>query len=277
MSALYLKGQIKNKPNDTPINTQKASEEPKVTAKTSNSKPEDTILLFFQAVKNRDKNTAKSYLSEDVSKAAFKSTFEDNFNTPSLYNQEFTFNITETKTDLSGNKAIINLDIITSGQTLPTIITLEKNTSGIWLISNSETAVYGNTNLPLEQQPRQAESLNRVYLGLTGPADFYLTSPENTHAGYDPKTGQILNGIKDVSYEGQFSGQLESFAITDMIGSWELKVIGNGEGEYSLVTRLVNTFKEDLIKKNTSKGAVDTYILRYPTEAGKPLEVTSVK
>lgn len=276
LGAFYLKGQVQNKSQEAPTNTEKPSEEPKITTKIPESKPENTITAFFQAVKDKNKSKAKSYLSENVNKAAFKSTFEDDTNSPSLYNQEFSYKITETKTDSGGNNAFVNVDIVVSGQTLPTVVTLEKNTSGVWLISNSETVAYGNTNLPFEQQPRESESLNRVFLVLTGPADFYLTSPEGTHAGYDLKTGERLNGIKDVYYEGRLPDQLESFAITDMIGSWELKVIGNGEGEYSLGTRLVNTFKEDLIKKNTSKGVIDTYILRYPTGTDKPLEVTPV-
>ncbi|MBI2327433.1 hypothetical protein HYU92_03865 [Candidatus Curtissbacteria bacterium] len=275
LGAFYLKGQVQNKSQEA-TNSEKLLKESKGTNKTPESKPENIITAFFQAVKDKNKSKAKSYLSENVNKAAFKSTFENDTNSPSLYNQEFSYKITETKTDFGGNKAFVNVDLVVSGQTLPTVVTLEKNTSGIWLISNSETAVYGNTNLPFEEQQRQPESLKRVFLVLTGPADFYLTSPEGTHAGYDPKTGERLNGIEDVYYEGRLPDQLESFAITDMIGSWELKVIGNGEGEYSLMTRLVNTLKEDSIKKSTSKGKIDTYILQYPTGADKPLEVTPV-
>lgn len=276
LGAFYIKGQIQKNPQETPANVEKPSKEPEATTKTTESKPENTVTAFFQAVQDKNKSKAKSYLSESVNKAAFKSTFEEDTNAPSLYNQEFRYKIIETKTDSVGDKAFVNIDIVVGGQTLPTVATLEKNASGIWLISNSETATYGNTNLPFEEQQREAGSLNRVFLVLTGPADFYLTSPEGTHAGYDSRIGERLNEIKDVYYEGRLPEQLESFALTDMIGSWELKVIGNGEGEYNLMTRLVNTLKEDLIKKNTSKGKVDTYILRYPAGAEK-LEVTPIQ
>ncbi len=84
-----------------------------------------------------------------------------------------------------------------NNQTLPTLISLEKN-NNLWLISDSQTAAYGNTNLPFQQLSRASDALNRVHLLLDGPAELYVTSPEGTHTGFDPKSNQQVNEIKDV-------------------------------------------------------------------------------
>ena len=63
------------------------------------------------------------------------------------------------------------------------------------------------------------------------------------------------------------------------MGTWELKVIGTGEGKYSITTQLVRV--EDpqgsVIEGNAVLGSVSTYLIRYPSQIGKPLEVTLVK
>lgn len=260
------------------------------------NKPEDMVTSFLQAEQSKDKTKAKTFLSPNVNKANFQSTFEDTSSSPSLYNQEFTYKITQTKIDLSGNKAFVNVDIVVAGQTLPTKMTLEKNASNMWLITDSETVVYTNTNLPFKQQPRQFQRPNQVLLLLNGPAEFYITSPEGTHTGYDPNTKTQVNEIKDTAYysptesyltssEGaRFrirSGEPKLLAIADLIGIWELKVIGTGSGKYSIATPLFNSKEPQtsvaIIEGNATLGSVDTYMIRYPLQTEKPLEVTPVK
>ena len=171
----------------------------------------------------------------------------------------------------------MNVDIVVASQTLPTKMTLEKNASDKWLITDSQTAAYGKSNLPFEQQPRQSQEANRVLLLLNGPAEFYVTSPEGTHTGYDPNSKSQVNEIEDASYRSV--GEPKSLTITDLIGTWELKVIGTGSGKYSITTQLVTPQEPQtaVVEGNTTSGSVETYIVKYPSEAGKALELTPIK
>lgn len=239
--------------------------------------PQKVVEDFFKAVQLKDRIKAKSFLSPDANKAAFKSTFDDLNTTSSLYNQNFDFQIIEKQMDSTETKAFVKVNIIVAGQILPTTLTLEKDSSNNWLITDSETVVTSQPAVGFEKQyPDQTEA-KRVLLVVTGPVDLYLSSPEGTYAGIDPKTGAYVSSIKDAFYNP--SPNLKSLSITNLVGNWELQVVGNNTGKYKLGTELVSTtnHQTQMIEGDTSKGLVSKYLLHYPNEAGKPLEVTLIK
>ncbi|KKQ73748.1 MAG: hypothetical protein US96_C0054G0010 [Candidatus Woesebacteria bacterium GW2011_GWB1_38_5b] len=239
--------------------------------------PQKVVAAFFDSVTAKDKNKAKRFLSPNVDKVALQSTLSDSSTTPSLYTQDFSYKLTGNQTELSGKTAYVNVDIEVQGQLLPTLVILQKETNGTWLITDSETAVADNNGM-FPSEVRQSNSVNRVVLVLMGSADFYLTSPEGTHAGYDFTTGKRINEIKDVFYDGRFSDKLQSFSIVDMEGTWELKIIGNGEGQYILSTQPVDDpSSASFITGQSQKDSITTYILRYPSEKGKPIEVVATQ
>ena len=239
---------------------------------TSPSTPETVVSMFYQAIQAKDKVKARSLLSPNVDRLAFRSTLEDDSDTPSLYTLPFAFEISGTKTSEDGHTAFVNTNLVISDKPLRSTITLIRDSSGRWLITNAEAIGSPGTNLPeLTAMPRSAP--NRTLLVLWGPADMYLTSPEGTHAGFDPKTKTVVNEIRGVLHYGEVA---ETLFIEDLAGTWELRVIGNGVGEYALETRLVKTFKDEMVRGTASIGSVDTYLLRYPAEDTAPLEVIRV-
>ncbi len=65
----------------------------------------------------------------------------------------------------------------------------------------------------------------------------------------------------------------------DLIGNWQLKVVGTGIGGYRIITELVDSqnHQTSTIEGMASMGLINSYILHYPAQTGKPLEITHVK
>ncbi|HUS59936.1 MAG TPA: hypothetical protein VMX76_00970 [Nevskiaceae bacterium] len=234
--------------------------------KTQNNSLENTVAAFFQAVQAEDKKTVKNLLSENVN------------NVPSLYTQDFSFAIKESKISSSSKKAYVYVDLNVSEQIIENVLVLIKNDSGHWLIIDSQSVVLSEDVPPFARQESQSSDLKRVLLTLVGPADFYLTSPEGTHTGFNAEAQKQVSEIADVGYNGP-EAIIETLSITGLLGVWELNIIGNGNGEYQLGTELIDNknHQTQIIKNNTTKGAIDSFILEYPYETGKPLQVTEVK
>lgn len=233
--------------------------------------PQKVVDQFLQAVQNKNRSTAKQLLSPNANQETFKSTTDESFDAPSLYTIKFTYKILNSSYDSTNTKAYVDVEIIVNDQNLMTKFFLEKTNANSWLIFNSETTSQ-STSIPFNQASRSA-NLSRVLLVVDGPAEFLLISPEKKRTGFDPTSKTYANEISDATYAPK--AIFKTFTITDLIGTWELQVIGQNRGKYSITTELVDNTNHQTskIEGNIVIGEIKTYLLKYPNEKGKPLEV----
>lgn len=249
-----------------------------ISLNTAIANPESIVEAFLNAAKQRDKAKARTFLAPTANKIAFASTLDGTAMTPSLYTMPFTYQIINKKMDTSETKAYITVNISVDEKTLPITFILEKSPDSSWKIIDSESVLAGMGTPSVPFRSQEQTDLKRVLLILTGSADFYLTSPEGTHEGFDYKTDKVVDQIENASYAPNvLAGGFKQFAVTNMTGTWELQIVGTADGSYTLGTQIVNTGKADFLKKNIAKEAVDTYILRYPSDNTKTLEITYIK
>ena len=243
----------------------------------TNNNPREIVISFMKAAQTGDKRAARKLLSPDANKKSFKATLEDNPNTPTFFGQEFTFSVSDVKTSTDGKTAYVTVELIIEGQKIINLWTLTKDFSGNWLAVDS-IAVGDTKDSSFGREVTSSNNFKRVLLTLTGPADFYLTSPERKHSGVDPETKIVVNEIQDVSYSGPEPIGIESLAITDMEGVWNLAIVGNATGNYALNTGLVDSenHQTEIIEGVVSEGSIDYFILQYPQEIGEPLKAQSV-
>lgn len=244
----------------------------------TNNNPREVVISFIKAARAGDKKTARELLSPDANKKSFKATLEDDPNTPTIFDQEFTFSVSDVKTSTDGKTAYVTVELIIEGQKIINLWTLIKDLSGNWLAVDSiATAGSGNFSSFNRELP-SLKNMKRVLLTLTGPVDFYLTSPEGKHIGVDPETKTIVNEIQDVSYSGPEPIMIETLAITDMWSIWNLAIVGNATGKYVLNTELVDpkNHQTESIEGVASENSIDYFLLQYPQEIGEPLKAQPV-
>lgn len=240
--------------------------------------PESIVEAFLNAAKQKDKVKARTFLSLNANKMAFASTFDETIATSSLYTMPFTYQIISEKVDTTETKAYITVNISVDEKILPTTFILERSPDSSWKIIDSESILAGAGTPSAPFRSQEQTDLKRVLLTLTGPADFYLTSPEGTHEGFDYKTRKVVDQIEDASYAPYvLTGGFKQFTVTNMTGMWELQIVGTADGIYTLGTQIVNTGMVDSLEKNIAKGAVNIYVLRYPYDNTKTLEITLIK
>lgn len=276
--SLYYKQNLQQQKLSTPNPLPTAAENQKEDAVITN--PQKVVDQFLKAIQNKDRKTAKMFLSPNVNQDALKSTVDESYNFPSLYTMNFTYQILNSRYDSTNTKAYVDTNVIANNENLPTKFFLEKNNANSWLIINSET-VSQNASSPFREATRSAH-FNTVLLIVDGQADFLLTSPEKKSAGYSTASKTSINEIADVLYtQTAFIriATVKTFSITDLIGTWELRVIGQKQGKYFVRTELVDNTNHQTSETegNITSGETKTYLLKYPDEKGKPLEITLLK
>lgn len=240
------------------------------TAYSISSDPTAVVKGFFDAVKTKNKSKAKEYLSSNANTESFQSTLEETSSSPSLYEIDFTYSITGTKIDNTNNKAFINVGIVVNDQTLPTVLTLTKDTKNKWLIVDSQT-VSTNTNTNFNQDT--VNVLSRGLLIANGPIELYLTDPEGHHSGYNSVTKQLINDISGIVYTDQKGINLKQFSLTNFVGSWDLQLVSTQDGKYMLATQALDTGISKNINGSAKLGSTYTYKLTYSKDKGLQLNL----
>ncbi len=285
----YYKNNIyqKEKINEQPIARSSAlnNTKPKETTDSAQN-PKIVVNEFFKAAQNRDRIKARNLLSPNVVKEAFKSTFDEQSSSPSasLYTQKFEYNIIEGWTNTDDTKAFIKVNLIIEGQTFPTMVVLEKDMDGPWLIVYNESVSYSDSEPPaaFERVNPDQNTPRIVSVIIEGPADLFITNPEGNHSGIDPKTNTLVNEITGATYlprsEIRKPFSRKSASIRRLVGYWVVEVVGSDSGKYQLVIDpFTETDQSKVLEGDVSRGSKEDYILYWPIESTKPFEITKVK
>lgn len=241
--------------------------------------PEEVVVALFSAIQNKDKVLARTYLSPEVNKAAFASTLEENTDTPSLYDRTFEFQVSETKISTDGELAFVLVDIQVAETSLPTSVVLQKQANGNWLATSSEAIVTDQKDISLGREAPTPTGSGLVQLYLDGPAELLMTSPEGLQTGRDPKRRGPVYNIPYAKYLHDYLGVDRVMTIENLVGTWKLQVIGTSTGDYTLATELLDpdNNQKSAVGGTILSGAVHTYVVRYPGDREKPLEVIRVE
>ncbi len=239
---------------------------------------QDVVVAFFTAVQHKDKTAARAFISPTANRTEFESTFANDNSTPSLYTTAFTYKILETTLSEDKQKAFTTADLTVEKQTIHTTAQLE-NLHGQWLLTNMESVLYQAQVPSYARAAATPGDDHRVVIGLDGPAEMYITSPEGRHHGFDPKTQKYVTEIADAFYSSRTVYNQRSFSVTSFQGTWKIQVVGRDTGSYTMATQLVD--KENgqtgFVKGEIQKGQIVTYMASYPTEKGQPLQLTKVE
>jgi len=225
--------------------------------------PNEVVTDFLKAIQNKDKLLARTYLSENANREAFKATLEDE-STSLLYENEFLFTITQSKLSKNQQVAEVYLDTQIGEETIKTkaSLVLEEKIPGekIWLLIDFVGFYEGE--------------LRRTLFLLYGPVDFSMTSPSGESLGFGTKNDRI--DLDDV-FANYFSSPLfKKIAITDLYGIWRLEITGIDSGTFTLATEIVDRENPQVgkIEDAITAGQVLEYEVSYPFLKGVPIVVS---
>jgi len=121
--------------------------------------------------------------------------------------------------------------------------------------------IYYDSDVRLvKERPGLGASLRRTVLRILSPAHLYVTDPEGRHTGVDPNTGQVVEEIPGLFYSGP-DVEPEFLSVQDMTDTWEIQVIGAGEGSYTLQVENVEAKNHQLteVAGKAQEGLVTTH------------------
>jgi len=234
--------------------------------------PESVVTAFYQAVQQKDKVTARTFLSANANRENFQATFEDNDNTPSIYTENIVFQITDSTISSDNKTAKVIVKLTVNGNPVDIEMNLEKDVLGKWTMTDY-LATANSPTIPGTQVTTDTMGSNaRIVIRLEGPADLYLTSPDSKHAGVDPSTKKDVNEINEAFFGHTVP---EFISLHGLVGTWNLQIVGNGIGKYTLTTELldVENHETQAIDGDIKEGLIISYNMSYPTQKGKPVEL----
>lgn len=228
--------------------------------------PDEVVTDFLKAIHNKDKLLARTYLSENANREAFKATLEDG-STSLLYENEFLFTITQSKLSKNQQVAEVYLDTQLGEEIIKTkaSLVLEEKIPGekTWLLIDFVGFYEGE--------------LRRTLFFLYGPVDFSMTSPSGESLGFGTKKDRIdLDGV----FANYFSSPpFKQITITDLYGIWRLGITGIDSGTFTLATEIVDSENHQIgkIEDTITAGQVLEYEVSYPILKGVPIVVSPIK